>query len=125
MPATKMGLDLSGMQNVTAPTFDIANTTDEFFQQIPQKANEMTGGLYGAIVLGGLFLFLYWKMTQSETAGGEYGYNPLRGLGISTSICSILGLYALNMGYFVNFYHVVIFIVISYISIALTWKSAT
>lgn len=116
MPLTKIGLNLSGLDNVTAPTFDIKNTSQEFLNDIPTKANEVSGGWWGIIALGGLFAFLLWKLNQALADGGDYGYPMIRSIGIASCICAIVGLYGLNLGYFVNYYHVVIFIVGAFFS---------
>jgi len=119
MPLTKLGLNLSGLDDInTTINFDIKNTSQEFINDIPVKANEVSGGWWGIIALGGLFSFLIWKLNQDRADGGDYGYSTMRSIGIASAICSIIGLYALNLGYFVNYYHVVIFIVVTFISVA-------
>lgn len=123
MPLQKVGLNLTNIQNVTAPSFNFQNTTQEFINDIPAKANEISGGWWGLISLSVLFSFLIWKLHQSTAEGGDYGFNGARSIGIACAICSIIGLFALNIGYFANFYHVVIFILSTFISVGVVWKS--
>lgn len=122
MPAQKLGLNLTAIQNLATPDFDFKNTTNEFINDIPVKANNITNGYLGIITLSGLFTFLFWKLSQKDIYGGDFSYSYLRSLGISSGICSIIGLVCLNMGYFTNYYHVVIFIVVTFISIGVVWK---
>jgi len=114
---------LTGLDNITSPSFDLKNTSAEIINDIPVKANEITGGWWGFIALTTLFMFLMYKFQKDRADGGEYGYSSARGIGIASSICSIIGLYAINMGYFTNFYHVTIFIVISFITTGVVWKA--
>ena len=122
MPLTKLGLNISNIQNVTAPTFDIKNTTEEIINDIPTKANETTNGLLGFTVLIGLFFWLLWKFKQDLMSGGDFGLSTTRSIGLASTVCSIFGLYALNMGYFVNVYHVAIFLVVSFVMVGVVWK---
>lgn len=125
MALTKLGLNLTNLNNLTAPTFDIKNTTQEIIDDIPNKANSVTNGSVGIIALSGLFAFLLWKLNQEQAEGGDYGYSTSRSIGISFSICSIIGIYCLNLGYFTNFYHVALFIIGTFIMLGVVWKSQT
>lgn len=123
MPLTKIGINITGMQNVSAPEFTMPNSTEEFFSQVPQKANEVTQGWLGFTVLAGLFFYLLWKLNQASNLGGDYGFSVNRSIGIAAAICSVLGLYCLNMGYFVNFYHVAVFVIAAFIMAGIVWWS--
>lgn len=122
MPVTKVGLNLSNLNNITAPSFDLNKTASEMLDEIPFQANAITGGFYGLIVLVPLFIFLWWKLQQVEVIGGDFGYDQFRSIGMAAGTCSILGIYCLNVGLFVNFYHIVIFIVITFIMTGVVWK---
>ena len=123
MPITKIGLNLTAIQNITGPVFDIKNNTEDFLNDIPAKANEVTEGYLGIIVLSGLFTFLFYKISYDLNYGGDFGHSTLRAMGISSAICSIMGLISLNLGYFTNYYHVVIFILIAFLSTGAVWKA--
>lgn len=123
MPLTKVGLNLSAIGDVPPPEFNFSNSSTSFINDIPAKANDLTGGFYGLIVLVTLFFYLLWKLSQDQALGGDHGFDYIRGIGISGAICGIIGLYALNFGYFVNYYHVVIFLVTAFICTLVTWKS--
>ena len=125
MPLEKIGLNLNGLQNITAPVYNFKNTSEDFINDIPIKANEITQGYWGLISLGFLFFFLLWKLSQDLENNGSFGYSNTRAIGIASCICSIIGLYGINIGYFTNMYHVVIFIVVSFISVGIVWKSQT
>lgn len=123
MPLDTIGINFTAIQNMTAPDFDLKNNSADFLNDLPIKANEISGGWWGFIALAGLWTFLFWKLNQGQADGGDYGYDKARASGITSSICGIIGLYALNMGYFVNFFHVAIFIIITFISVGIVWKS--
>lgn len=122
MPLQKIGVNLTGLDNIDTPTFDIANNSVDLLNSIPVKANEITGGWWGLTSLVGLFVFLLWKFNQEFGQGGDFGYDTARSIGVASCVCSIIGLVALNIGFFTNFYHVVIFIVIAFISVGAVWK---
>jgi len=123
MPLTKLGLNLTNLNNITTPpSFEIANNTADLVNDIPAKANEVTNGYYGFGVLIALFFWLLYKLNQDLYVGGDHGFSLMRSLGLSSVICSILGIYCVNMGYFVNFYHVAIFIIAAFIFTGVVWK---
>jgi len=125
MPLTKIGINLTGLDNISTPTFNIKEDGASFLADIPVKANEITFGYYGLTVLIGLFVFLWYKMQQNVASGGGFDYDQWRSVGLASCICSILGIFSLNIGIFVNFYHVVIFVVIAFISTGVVWKNQT
>lgn len=122
MPVTKIGLNLTKLNNITAPTFDFKNNTEDFINDIPVKANEVSQGWLGSIVLWGLWVFLFWILSQDEYQGGVHGYSKTRAAGIASGICAILGIFSVNMGYFTNYYHVAIFIAITFLLTGVIWK---
>lgn len=122
MAMTKIGINLTNFNNLTAPSFDIANTSEELINQIPEKANEISQGWLGFTILTALFFWLQWKFNQDLYTNGDYGYSSVRSMGLSFAICSILGIFCVNMGYFVNFYHVALFIIGTFICVGIVWK---
>lgn len=124
MPAQKVGLNLSKLADAEQPSFNFQNDSAQFLADVPVKANEITGGWYGFITLAGLFFWLFWKLQQDQLAGGDFGYSNVKSIGIASAVCGIVGLYAVNFGYFVNFYHIVIFIITAFICVGVNWKSS-
>lgn len=123
MALSRLGLNLSNLNNITSPpNFNIANNSLDLVNDVPQKANEITKGYYGFAVLTALFFFLLYKLHQSLYNGGDYGFSLMRSIGLSSAICSVLGIYCLSMGYFVNYYHVAIFIISAFVFTAVVWK---
>lgn len=123
MPLQKVGINWTNIQNITPPDFDLANSTEEFIADVPQKANEITKGWLGFIVLSGLFFFLLWLLSRENFYGGDFGLSNLRSVGVAAGICSVLGLIMLNLGYFTNYYHVVIFMVTTFGMAFAVWKA--
>jgi len=122
MAIEKIGINFSRMDNLTAPDFNLSTTTEGLFNDIPKKANEITNGAYGLTILVTLWLFLYWKFTEKATNFADFKYGKIRGAGVASGMCGIIGLFLLSIGYFTNFYHVVIFIVITLVSTLWVWK---
>lgn len=122
MPITKIGINVTGFEELSTPDFNLKNESNEILADIPVKANEVTGGYYGLVVLVGLFVFLWYKLQQTSLQGGVFDYGQWRSVGMASSICAILGLFSINMGLFVNFYHVVIFVVMAFVSAGVVWK---
>lgn len=125
MPITKVGLNLSNLQNLTPPSFDINYTGEEFIEKVPEKANEITQGFLGLIILWALWIWLYWKLSISDYQAGDFGFSKLRAAGLASTVCSILGIFMINVGWFVNYYHVALFMVITLICVLAVWKLET
>lgn len=123
MPLQKLGLNFSNLNNITPPTFDIKNNSREFLNDIPIKANETTQGFLGLFTLVSLFFFLMWRFNQDLADGGDYAFSTYRSMGIAFGVCSIVGIFCLNVGYFTNFYHVAIFIIATFIMTGVIWKN--
>ena len=114
MAMQKVGLNLSVLQNLSVPSIDISNTTEEIAAQIPQKANEITGGYLGLGIMTSLFFFLVWKLGEGlDTINDQF--STIRSVGISAGICSLMGLQMLNFGFFNNYFHVVIYMGILFV----------
>ena len=122
MALNKMGLNLTNLNNITAPNIDINTTAEGIVKEVPERANEITKGWLGGVILLGLFFWLFWKINRDLYNGGDFGFSVQRSIGVASCICSIIGLYCLNIGYFVNFYHVAIFIIVSFMTAGIVWK---
>ncbi len=114
----KIGLNLTVLEDI--PTLNISDfgiSTDPSLiaNQIPAKANEVTSNYLGLGIMTALFFYLIYKLgDRLEFEGQEF--STLRTVGISAGIVSIIGFQMLLIGYFTEFYHVVIFIGIFMIS---------
>src|SRR6056297_4165055 len=108
----KIGLNLTVLEDI--PTLNISDfgiSTDPSLiaNQIPAKANEVTSNYLGLGIMTALFFYLIYKLgDRLEFEGQEF--STLRTVGISAGIVSIIGFQMLLIGYFTEFYHVVIFI---------------
>lgn len=101
MAVSKIGLNLSAFNNVEPPTLDVANTTKGLFNQIPEKANEITQGWFGYGVMATMFIGLMWILGD-KSPFGDFQYDNLRAMGLSFGICSIFGMLLLNMNFINN-----------------------
>jgi hypothetical protein len=113
MPLTKVGLNVSNIAHPNNLTLDLPSTASDYIAEIPRKANEVTGGYFGLGALITLFILLV-KLLYDEYEG--FRYSLIRSISLGSMICTIFGIYALNFGYFTEYYHVVIFFVIALVS---------
>ena len=120
MGFTKVGLNTTPLTEINPPSVNISNTTSGFMNQLPQKANEMTGGYFGLGIMITLFFFLIYKLGKGQEFSNEQ-FSTARSVGISGGVVSIMGINFLALGYFTNYYHVVIFIGIMLLSTMLVY----
>jgi len=106
------GVDITGINNIEPPTF---NVSSNILADIPVKANELTGGFLGMIISLPMFVFLFVYLTDITEYGG-FRYSYIRGVGIAACMVTIMGFVALAVGFFNNYYHIVIFATITAIS---------
>jgi len=110
---TKVGINMSNLGTPDPISIDLPNSSTEFIQEIPRRANELTGGFLGIGVLITLFVIMI-KLLTDEFEG--FRYSLIRGISISSIVCSIFGIFCLNVGYFTELYPVVLFMTIALIS---------
>lgn len=111
MSVEKIGINFSNFENLPQIDFNISNTTSGFINDIPIKANQYTQNFLGIILPIGLFVFLYYILSDKSQIG-QFGYSTLRALGISSGIVGIIGMFMLNVGWFTQVYPIVFFITI-------------
>jgi len=115
MALNKIGINLSAIGNLTAPDFNLSTTPSGFLDDIPARANAITSGYFGLIALGGLFAYLFYVL-RDQTEFGRFKFSNIRALGVASGIVSTIGMVGLNIGYFVNYWHIVIFMSVCMLS---------
>jgi hypothetical protein len=115
MVMDKIGLNLSVLKNLSTPNVTIGKTGKEIANELTSNANSMTNNYFGLGILVTLFFFLVWKIGQGKEFINEQ-YSSIRSVGISGGVCAILGFQMLNLGFFSEVYHVVIFAGITLLS---------
>jgi len=108
MAMNKIGLDVSVLQNITPPNISISTSPSVIVENIKANANQITANYYGLGVMVTLFFFLVWKIGRGLDVVNEQ-YGSLRSIGISAGVVAIMGLQMLNLGYFTEYYHFIIF----------------
>lgn len=99
----KIGLNLTAMQNMTTPDFGMTGiTTADFVEQIPAKANEVTGDLYGVVVLIALLIYLM-IMFADQSPYGRFRYSKIRALGMALGICIQFGIVLVSIGFMTDY----------------------
>jgi len=119
MEFTKVGMNLTALEDITPlnySDFNISTTPSEIVNQIPAKANTLTNNYLGLGIMVTLFLYLVFKLGDALELQGQ-PFSTIRSVGISAGIVSIVGFQMVMIGYFKEFYHVIIFVVILLISV--------
>lgn len=116
MPLQKIGVNLSVLEDIELPDFNLTNNSKDLLNQIPEKANAYTGGYVGTVILSALFIFLYYVLSDTGIMG-DFKYSKIRALGIATGICGVVGSIMLMIGYFTQLYPVVFCVVIFMLSL--------
>ena len=123
MAFTKVGLNLSVFNNLSVPSFqdlNISTNSTEIIEQIPEKANQVTMNYFGLGVMVVLFFYLIYRLRDIVEQGGQ-AYSTVRSVGISAGVCALMGINLLSIGYFTDYYHVVIFMGILSVCIGWVW----
>lgn len=111
MPLQTVGLNISGINDISQPEFNISSNITEFINDIPDKANEYTGNFLGMAIMVGIAFYLYYKLSDS-TQIGFFGYSHIRSIALSAGITGVIGLVMYSIGYFKQLYAVMFFIII-------------
>jgi len=114
MAISKFGINFD-LGNITPLNISTPKSAKEWVDKIPETANRLTYNYYGLIVSLSLFLFLYWYMSDLSPFG-DFRYSKIRTLGIVSAIVSIVGMVFLYLGFFAEFFHIAIFMIICMIS---------
>ena len=111
---TKVGIKFDNIGTVKPLNINFASNIEQFFADIPIKANQLTGGYFGVIVSTAMFFVLfYFFADQSEYS--NFRYSNVRSVGMAACVVSMLGMMFLIFGFFTEMYHIVIFMVIAMI----------
>ena len=116
MAFQKAGLNLSKLQNLTPPSysdFNLSTTGVGLINDIPDKANQVVsiGGVsyLGISVMVTLFFYLVFKLGDFLELNGQ-PYSHIRTVGIAAGVVGAIGTQMVMIGYFTEFFHVVIFL---------------
>ncbi len=108
MVMNKIGLNISVLNNLTAPNISIGGSATEIIDQIVPTAHAQTFNYYGMGVMVTLFFFLVWKIGRGTELMNEQ-FTSIRSVGVSAGVVSMLGLAMINLGIFTEYYHIVVF----------------
>jgi len=113
MALSKFGINFN-LNNVTPLNLSVPSTKEEWFAKIPETANRLTNNYYGlfASIIG--FIFLFWYISDLSPYG-DFRYSKVRTVAIASCIVSILGFMMMYLGFFVEFFHIAVFLVITMI----------
>ena len=107
MVMNKVGLNTSALNNLTAPNITIGSG-EVVANSLSTTANSQTLNYFGLGVMVTLFLYLVWLLGRgNELINSQY--SVMRSVGISAGVVAMQGLMMLNLGFFTEYYHAVIF----------------
>jgi hypothetical protein len=119
---TKIGVNLTKLQNLTAPNFNISNDPKVLINELPERVNNITNGYFGMGVLISLFVMLFYTLAD-KTPNGGFAFSNLRAFTLTSGICAIFGIIMIQTGIIYDFKAVGLFIgltVLSLITISFT-----
>lgn len=102
MAVTKIGLNLTELNNITVPEFNASRTAREWIAEMPEVANSSTNYLFGWGVLIAFFITLYAVVSERIGLHG-FGYDEGQTFAIVSGITFIFGLLFVMVGYIQNF----------------------
>lgn len=108
MVMNKVGLNLTKLKEIKAPEIAIETNPLQILISVRNRANEYTGGYFGLGIMTTLFIFLIYKLGRGNEVINEQ-YSEVRTWGISAGVVSIFGAMMISLGFFSEFFHVVIF----------------
>jgi len=107
---SEVGINFSIFQNISFDSMINATnlTGQEFVASIPETANTLTEGYYGAVVLIVMGIVLI-QLLSDISQYGLFRYSTVRALAISLGIMCTFGVNMLAIGFMTNFIHLVTF----------------
>lgn len=97
MVYTEIAMNLSVLQNITAPVINISSDASLIFGQMIDTANASTNNLLGIFVMVALFVIVYLSLSDKSPLG-DFGYSDARALCIAFGIALLIGLTEIATG---------------------------
>jgi len=113
MSIDKVGLNLTALGNLSPPTISINQTATEILKQLPQTANEITGGFFPYLILGSIFILTWWYLSDKSPLG-EFRYSDVRALNLALGITASIGITQITVG-FIQSWMAVVFVLLSFL----------
>ena len=122
MAITKFGLNISGLDNISAPNITIPTTGKELIAEIPRKAQELVGiAFLTHIILGGFAVLMYWILSD-KSPFGEFKYSDIRAMFLASSITSVMGVVMLDIGFLNNYKSLAFYVIVTFIMYVMVLK---
>ena len=106
-------MNLGALENIS--NFNVSVTTTDIIGDIVRTSNSATGDYLIFASLSIIFMILYWVLTDVSEFQ-DFGYDYIRGLNISLSVCILIGLVLVEIGFSNNFYAVGLFTTLWFLS---------
>jgi hypothetical protein len=81
----------------------------DIISEIPVLANQNTNHLLAILILGFLWVFLYWTLSE-RSQFSELKYNDPRAVNLAFGMCAIFGITNIQIGFYTNLQSVMMFI---------------
>ena len=108
MAITQIGLNLSSLANITAPSINITSDPNAIINNISMLANADSSGYLTFISLLAIVFVTFLTVTD-KSGFTEFGYSDLKGFIISLGFSVIIGLVGVLSGIFQSYKSVVFF----------------
>lgn len=97
MTYTDIAMNLTALNNITAPVINISTDASQVFGQLIDVANTSTNNLLGMFVMLSVFIIVYLTLSDKSPLG-DFGYGDARALCIGFGIALLIGLTELASG---------------------------
>lgn len=116
MSLAEIPMNLTGLTNITQPTFSVVSNPENIFEQIVISANTYTSHWLGFFMLLTISFILYWVLSD-RTPFGEFKYDDMRALSVTLGVVSMIGIKAIELNLIMNFISVAQFTYLFLISL--------
>jgi len=111
MALTPIGVNLTALNNITAPNITISSNTNALIDTIHSSANLGSNGYFTFMVLITTAI-LFYIITSDKSGLTDFGYSDLKALTIAFGLTSIIGLTGVEAGFYYSYKSVVMYIIL-------------
>ena len=113
MSIDRIGLDLTALSDISAPTISINQTSQAILEQLPLTASQLTGGYFPYLIMGTMFIITWWYLSDKSPLG-DFKYSDVRALNLALGITASIGVTLISVG-FIQSWMVVVFSLLSFV----------
>jgi len=111
MAYTEIAMNLSALNNITAPVINISSDASLIFKQMIDTANYSTNNSLGILVMIAILIIVYISLSDKSPLG-DFGYSDARALCIALGVSLLIGLTELSSGITNNYKSIGVFTIL-------------